>query len=71
MRYTNNMTNTVEQVDRQLKVEDRCDRCGSQAFVIVKGIAGELFFCGHHYSKHEKSLVKYSYEIIDERQHIN
>jgi ribosomal protein L37E len=65
------MTETVEQVERQLKIADRCDRCGSQAFVLVKGITGELMFCGHHYNKNEDALVKYAYEIVDERSHIN
>lgn len=65
------MIETQEIVDRQLKIADRCDRCGSQAFVLVKGITGQLMFCGHHYTKNEKALVKYSYEIIDERDYIN
>ena len=56
------MIETQEVVDRQLKVADRCDRCGSQAFVLIKGISGELMFCGHHYN---------AYEIVDERDHIN
>lgn len=55
---------------RQLKVEDRCDRCGAQAFVIIKGVNGELYFCGHHFSKHEKALASYAYEIVDERDFI-
>lgn len=56
---------------RQLVLADRCDRCGSQAFVLVKMVAGELYFCGHHYNKHEKALTKMSFEIIDERWAIN
>jgi uncharacterized membrane protein len=62
------MTETKERV---LQVADRCDRCNAQAFVLVKGLAGELMFCAHHYTKHEDSLVKYAYEIIDERSLIN
>ena len=69
--YTNNMTQTEEVVERQLKIADRCDSCGSQAFVIVKGMSGELMFCGHHYTKNEDALIKFAYEIIDERQYIN
>ena len=65
------MTETMTQEERQLKIADRCDRCGSQAFVLVKGIAGELMFCGHHYTKNQDALEKYAYEIIDERIHIN
>lgn len=56
---------------RQLVLSDRCDRCSSQAFVLVKMVAGELYFCGHHYSKHQKALDSMSFEIIDERWAIN
>ena len=51
-----------------LKVADRCDSCNSQAYVLVKGVSGDLMFCGHHYNKHEAALIKFSYEIIDERE---
>jgi len=51
-----------------LKVADRCDSCNSQAYVLVKGVSGDLMFCGHHYAKHEVALIKFSYEIIDERE---
>jgi hypothetical protein len=61
----------METVERQLKIVDRCDRCGAQAFILVKGVSGELYFCGHHYAANEKALIKFSYEIIDEREHIN
>lgn len=64
------MTEVLEK-KRQLLVSDRCDRCGSQAFVLVKMVSGELFFCGHHYSKHQKSLDNLAFEIIDERWAIN
>lgn len=62
----------VQQVEqRQLKVIDRCDACGSQAFVLVKMLSGELMFCGHHYNKYSNKLNSNSYEIIDERHYIN
>lgn len=50
---------------------DRCDRCPAQAFVLVKGVAGELMFCGHHFAENEVSLIKFAYEIIDDREWIN
>jgi hypothetical protein len=62
------MTETKESV---LKVADRCDRCGAQAFVLAKGVTGSLYFCGHHFSKHGDALVDFAYEIIDERSLIN
>jgi len=61
----------TEVKERQMLVADRCDRCGSQAFVLIKMVAGELMFCGHHFAKHEESLDKVAFEIIDERWAIN
>jgi len=65
------MTMTQEKADRVLKVIDRCDACGSQAFIMVKLISGELMFCGHHYVKNQDKLNNQAYEIIDEREYIN
>lgn len=56
--------------ERVLKVSDRCDRCNAQARVLVRGIRGELSFCSHHFNKHEKELISWSYEIVDERTFI-
>jgi hypothetical protein len=53
--------------------KDRCDSCNSEALVSVKGVSGELLFCGHHYNNimndkigYEK-MMAFMYEIIDER----
>jgi len=48
--------------------QDRCDSCSAEALVWVNGVAGELFFCGHHYNKHEEKLKDYAFEIVDERE---
>jgi hypothetical protein len=56
---------------QQLTAKDRCDRCDAQAWVIVKGMNGELFFCGHHFTKHEEALYNWAYDIVDEREFIN
>lgn len=62
---------TEEEVQSDvIKVADRCDACGSQAFVWVNGVSGDLFFCGHHFAKHEDKLREYAFEIIDERNKI-
>jgi hypothetical protein len=52
---------------------DRCDSCNAEALVNVKGVSGELLFCGHHYNNimndkfgYEK-MMAFMYEIIDER----
>ena len=51
-----------------LNATDRCDQCSAQALVLVKGVTGELMFCGHHYAKNEPALVKFAYEVVDERE---
>ena len=50
-----------------LNATDRCDQCGAEALVLVKGVSGDLMFCGHHYNQNEAALVKFAYEVIDER----
>ena len=65
------MTDTLIKDEKKLKISDRCDRCNAQAFVLVKMVAGELMFCGHHYTKHQTTLDKMAFEIIDERGSIN
>lgn len=57
--------------ERVLKQADRCDRCGAQAFVLAKGIQGELFFCGHHYNKNKDSVDSWAFEVINELDFIN
>jgi hypothetical protein len=60
--------------EKILNAFDRCDSCGSQAYVKVTGMSGELTFCGHHYSKiissdsSKKSLEDFAYEVVDERE---
>lgn len=63
---------TMEKTKEQsLTLQDRCDRCNAQAFVLVKGVSGELLFCGHHFTKHEDALYNWAYDIVDEREFIN
>lgn len=59
----------VEEIE--LKVTDRCDSCQAQAFVYLKGVTGELYFCGHHYAKNEEKLQSWAFTIIDARDTIN
>jgi hypothetical protein len=68
------MNMTAEQVEEVviekqyvLSPLNRCDSCAAEALVLVKGVTGELMFCGHHYNKNEKALIEFAYEIIDER----
>jgi ribosomal protein L37E len=50
---------------------DRCDRCGSQAYVLVKLLSGgSLIFCGHHAKEHEDKLKLIALEYIDETERL-
>ena len=65
------MSVMVEEKSNILNAHDRCDSCGSQAFVWVNGVAGDLLFCRHHFFKYEEKLREYAFEIVDETYKIN
>lgn len=55
-----------------LRLVDRCDRCGVQAFVAAHHAThSTLLFCGHHFAKHEAALIGSGFDIQDERSKIN
>jgi hypothetical protein len=63
----------VEAKEYALTAIDRCDAgsCEAQAYVIVKGISGELMFCAHHYNKLDgEKLQVFAFETIDERDRL-
>jgi hypothetical protein len=64
-------TKVKKQEDKVLKIADRCDRCGAQAFVLASGVSGELMFCGHHYHKYEYAITQWAYKIVNELDTIN
>ncbi len=50
-----------------LTAEDRCDRCGAQAYLRVELQAGgELLFCAHHAREHGDKLKEVAVKLIDE-----
>lgn len=50
-----------------LSSEDRCDRCGAQAYILVRLTSGrDLQFCVHHYTAHSEALRPVTNEVIDE-----
>lgn len=58
-----------------LTAMDRCDAlCSAQAYVVVKGVSGDLMFCGHHYNNiinnpvALEKLNAFAFEIIDETE---
>ena len=67
---------SVQEKEYILKVADRCDRCGAQAFVMVKGSTGDLLFCGHHYDKIMNNpdaytkMMAFMLEVVDERDRL-
>ena len=59
-----------------LSALDRCDSCGAQAYVMVKGSTGDLMFCGHHYEKIMNNpdaytkMMAFMLEVVDERERL-
>tara|TARA_B110000971_G_scaffold108887_1_gene111504 strand:- start:6044 stop:6292 length:249 start_codon:yes stop_codon:yes gene_type:complete len=57
-----------------LKATDRCDNCGSQAYILVKGVTGELMFCAHDYTAimsvdpGKQKMIDFAFEVVDERE---
>jgi hypothetical protein len=50
-----------------LTAEDRCDRCGAQAYLRVELQAGgELLFCAHHAREHGEALKEIAASLHDE-----
>jgi hypothetical protein len=65
------MIETEVKPEWTLTPQDRCDACQAQAYVHIKGVSGELFFCGHHYNKANGAKLKaFSFEVIDERDRL-
>lgn len=54
-----------------LNANDRCDKCGSQAFFWANGVAGDLLFCRHHFLKYEDKIRAYAFEMVDETHKLN
>ncbi len=50
-----------------LTAEDRCDRCGAQAYLRVElQSGGELLFCAHHAREHGDKLKEVAVTVVDE-----
>jgi hypothetical protein len=68
---------SVKQKEYMLKAVDRCDKCGAQAYVQVKGSTGDLLFCAHHYEKimndpdSYTKMMAFMLEVVDERERLN
>ena len=53
--------------DHDLTAQDRCDRCGAQAYLraVLPG-GGDLLFCRHHAREHGEKLREVAVTVTDE-----
>lgn len=57
---------------KPLTAADRCDRCGAQAYILVRlTTGGELLFCAHHGREHLPKLQPLATEIQDESERLH
>lgn len=49
-----------------MNATDRCDRCGSQAYVSATKAPAVLLFCGHHGAAHAPALAAKGFTIVNE-----
>jgi hypothetical protein len=75
--FTQMTNNLIEEKQWTLSALDRCDACGSQAYVQTIGATGDLLFCAHHYEgilsneKAQEAMNRFAYQIIDERKQLD
>lgn len=71
------METITQDAKNEMNATDRCDKCGAQAYVLVRGTQGELLFCGHHYNsivdnpEGYKKIMSFMYEIVDQRHKLS
>jgi hypothetical protein len=68
MDTTADLENLQAEEQVELTANDRCDACGSQAYVQVFINDASLLFCAHHYNKNEEAIkptAKYVYDRRD------
>lgn len=57
--------------DSPLAIADRCDRCGSRAYVRATLPSGTvLLFCGHHGNEHRPALLVTGASLHDETEQL-
>lgn len=55
---------------RHLSDGDRCDRCGSQAYVQIDLRTGQLLFCAHHFREVESRIRPLATALLDDRDRL-
>ncbi len=72
--FTQMTNNLLEKEAWTRTAHDRCDQCGSMAYVRTIGITGELLFCAHHYQtildneKARNAMNQFAYHVDDLRE---
>ena len=52
------MAHVIEVTDKTMRADQRCDRCGAQAYVeVALGSGGTLLFCAHHFGDAETAIM--------------
>jgi len=66
------MEGTVDPMDQPpLTADDRCDRCGAQAYMRVTLTSGlELLFCGHHGKEFGPKLAEAGATLDDQLEQL-
>lgn len=50
----------------EFTAQDRCDRCGAQAYTLARREGFDLLFCAHHSRENRDKLYDDGWEIIDD-----
>jgi ribosomal protein S14 len=49
----------MDEALRPTTAQDRCDRCGAQAFARTRHDHGFLLWCSHHFREHSEALAEH------------
>lgn len=50
----------------KFSAQDRCDRCGAQAFAEARKDGLSLIFCGHHRKQYSDALLDDGWTLFDD-----
>lgn len=63
-------TDTLTPPVRSLNAQDRCDRCGARAYILMQMPSGfDLMFCNHHGSSHSPALMAQGAVVLVDNVH--
>jgi len=51
-----------------LTQRESCDACSAQSYYVVAFKSGTLYFCRHHYLKHQELFFDQAEDIVDESE---